>query len=299
MHLHGLILLSQANDTKYSMKKFFFILGISLVLFSCKSRNAALENSSSVDSLQIENKNQNKQDADAKNVSDRLAFYEKIYIHPKFDYLKINSKITAENIKVGPLDATIYIETDKKIWSNISFLIINVARALITPEGIKASDKYNKNYIDSDFEYLNNLLNTNIINYKNLEKILLGQTFLKVSDRNSRITENSEGYYLSSIANQKIETDGVIREYKVNMQYSKDYDLTFVKLQDVESDDGIEIFYENWVQFDNNVRLPKNVKIIIKGSKSSQILMENTKFDFSRMETPYSVPSSYKKIEIK
>ena len=297
--MHGLILLSQANDTKYSMKKFFFILGISLVLFSCKSRNAALENSSSVDSLQIENKNQNKQDADAKNVSDRLAFYEKIYIHPKFDYLKINSKITAENIKVGPLDATIYIETDKKIWSNISFLIINVARALITPEGIKASDKYNKNYIDSDFEYLNNLLNTNIINYKNLEKILLGQTFLKVSDRNSRITENSEGYYLSSIANQKIETDGVIREYKVNMQYSKDYDLTFVKLQDVESDDGIEIFYENWVQFDNNVRLPKNVKIIIKGSKSSQILMENTKFDFSRMETPYSVPSSYKKIEIK
>lgn len=281
------------------MKKFFFILGISLVLFSCKSRNAALENSSSVDSLQIENKNQNKQDADAKHVSDRLAFYEKIYIHPKFDYLKINSKITAENIKVGPLDATIYIETDKKIWSNISFLIINVARALITPEGIKASDKYNKNYIDSDFEYLNNLLNTNIINYKNLEKILLGQTFLKVSDRNSRITENSEGYYLSSIANQKIETDGVIREYKVNMQYSKDYDLTFVKLQDVESDDGIEIFYENWVQFDNNVRLPKNVKIIIKGSKSSQILMENTKFDFSRMETPYSVPSSYKKIEIK
>jgi hypothetical protein len=48
----------------------------------------------------------------------------------------------------------------------------------------------------------------------------------------------------------------------------------------------------------NNVKLPKNVKIIIKGSKNSQILIENTKFDFSRMETPYSVPSSYKKIEI-
>ena len=49
----------------------------------------------------------------------------------------------------------------------------------------------------------------------------------------------------------------------------------------------------------NGIRLPRNVKIIIKGSKNSQILLENTKFDFSRMDTPYSVPSSYKKIEIK
>ncbi|PTT33371.1 DUF4292 domain-containing protein, partial [Chryseobacterium sp. HMWF028] len=64
------------------------------------------------------------------------------------------------------------------------------------------------------------------------------------------------------------------------------------------SADELDVSYSDWNEYEG-IRLPKNVKIIIKGSKSSQILMENTKFDFSRMETPYSVPSSYKKIEIK
>ena len=46
-------------------------------------------------------------------------------------------------------------------------------------------------------------------------------------------------------------------------------------------------------------RFPKNVKIIIKGEKDGQVLIENTKFDFQKMETPYSVPSNYQKVNIK
>ncbi|RZJ47205.1 MAG: DUF4292 domain-containing protein, partial [Flavobacterium sp.] len=144
-----------------------------------------------------------------------------------------------------------------------------------------------------------NLLNINFIDYKTLEKILLGRTFLAVSNRNSDIKKNEDGYQLSSITNQKILTNGVEREYKLNMRYSNDYDLIYVKLQDVKSDDAVEIVYDQWESFDNNLRLPQSVKIIIKGSKTSQILLENTKFGFNRMETPYSVPANYKKIEIK
>nr|WP_292008233.1 DUF4292 domain-containing protein [Chryseobacterium sp.] len=222
-----------------------------------------------------------------------------MYVQPKFDFIKINSKITADNIKVSPLDATIYIESDTKIWANINFLFFNAARSLITPEGIKALDKYNKNYIDSDFNYFNNLLNVNFIDYKSLEKLLMGRTFFTLSDRNARITKNIQGYQLSSISNQKIETGDKIREYKVNYQYSNDFDLLQVKLQDADSDDAVEILYDGWETFKNNLRMPKYVKIIIKGSKTSQILLENTKFGFSKMETPYSVPANYKKIEIK
>ena len=258
-----------------------------------------MQNASGNDSIKIESPNSDNPIDDGKNIQDRLTFYENIYINPKFDQIKINSKITADNIRVSPLDATIYIESDKKIWANISFLIIPAARAIITPEGIKAVDKYNKNYIDSDFDYLNNLLNINFIDYKTLEKILLGRTFLAVSNRNSDIKKNEDGYQLSSITNQKIITNGVEREYKLNMRYSNDYDLIYVKLQDVKSDDAVEIVYDQWESFDNNLRLPQSVKIIIKGSKTSQILLENTKFGFNRMETPYSVPANYKKIEIK
>lgn len=281
------------------MRNWAILLTITLTILSCKSRKALNQNSSENDSIQVENSGNKNDPKDAKNIQDRITFYEKILIHPKFDHVKINSKITASDLRVSPLDATIYIENDKKIWANISFLIIPAARAIITPEGIKAIDRYNKNYIDSDFDYLNNLLNVNFIDYKTLEKLLMGRTFLLISNSNSKIVKNSVGYQLTSITNQKIVTNDIVREYKVEMQYTNDFNLTWVKLQDVKSDDAIEIVYENWETFPNEIKLPKNVKIIIKGSKSSQILLENTKFDFSRMETPYSVPANYKKIEIK
>lgn len=280
------------------MKKWALFLIITMTVLSCKSRKALNQNASENDSIQIQNSNQN-DSKDAKNIQDRLNFYENILIHPKFEHVKISSKITASDLRVSPLDATIYIESDKKIWSNITFLIIPAARAIITPEGIKAMDRYNKNYIDSDFDYLNNLLNVNFIDYKTLEKLLMGRTFMHITNSNSKIVKNSEGYQLTSITNQKIVTNEVTREYKVEMQYTEDFNLNWVKLQDVKSNDAIEIVYENWETFPNEVKLPKNVKIIIKGSKTSQILMENTKFDFSRMETPYSVPANYKKIDIK
>ena len=280
------------------MKKWALFLIVTMTVLSCKSRKALSQNASENDSIQIQNSNQN-DPKDAKNIQDRLNFYENILIHPKFEHVKISSKITASDLRVSPLDAIIYIESDKKIWSNITFLIIPAARAIITPEGIKAMDRYNKNYIDSDFDYLNNLLNVNFIDYKTLEKLLMGRTFMHITNSNSKIVKNSEGYQLTSITNQKIVTNEVTREYKVEMQYTEDFNLNWVKLQDVKSNDAIEIVYENWETFPNEVKLPKNVKIIIKGSKTSQILMENTKFDFSRMETPYSVPANYKKIDIK
>ncbi|WP_210148806.1 DUF4292 domain-containing protein [Chryseobacterium scophthalmum] len=280
------------------MKNWAIFLILTLTVLSCKSRKALNQNSSENDSIQIQNSDKN-DPKDSKNIQDRLTFYEKIFLHPKFEHVKISSKITASDLRVSPLDATIYIENDKKIWSNITFLIIPAARAIITPEGIKAMDRYNKNYIDSDFDYLNNLLNVNFIDYKTLEKLLMGRTFMHITNSNSKIVKNSEGYQLTSITNQKIVTDEVTREYKVEMQYTEDFNLNWVKLQDVKSNDAIEIVYENWETFPNEVKLPKNVKIIIKGSKTSQILMENTKFDFSRMETPYSVPANYKKIDIK
>jgi len=281
------------------MKKWVSLLLVTMVVLSCKTKKNAMPNASENDSIAVANPDDRTPKDAGKNISDRLSFYESIYIHPKFDQIKINSKITADNIRVSPLDATIYIESDKKIWSNINFLFFNAARAVITPEGIRAVDKYNKNFIDSDFDYLNNLLNINFIDYKTLEKILLGRTFLAVSDRNSKITKNADGYQLSSITNQKIVTNDQEREYKINMQYSNNYDLIYAKLQDVKSDDAVEIVYDQWESFDNNLRLPQSVKIIIKGSKTSQILLENTKFGFTKMETPYSVPANYKKIEIK
>ncbi|ASE63794.1 DUF4292 domain-containing protein [Chryseobacterium indologenes] len=269
-----------------------------LALSSCKTRNAVQNNTESGDSIKTTGNTKHPKDVN-EPVKDKIAFYEHVLIPPKFDQIKIDSKVRVETGNyIPPLDATIYIENDKKVWMNLRALFINVARGIATPEGIKGQDKVNKAYIDSDFDYLNHLLNVNFIDYKSLEKILLGRTFVKISDSQFTLTQNAQGYKMVSNANQKITTDEKNREYKIALQYDTNYDLLSINLKDVLSTDELEISYSDWDEY-NGIRLPKNVKIIIKGSKSSQILLENTKFDFSRMETPYSVPSSYKKIEIK
>lgn len=281
------------------MKNWIPILLILLTLSSCKTRNAAKNHSGNPqDSTVVADDNRIPKDAN-EPVRDKFSFYEHVVVPLKFEQVKINSKVNVETGSFIPtLDAVIYIENDKKVWMNLQALFFNVAKGIATPEGIKGQDKTSKTYIDSDFDYLNKLLNVNFIDYKSLEKILMGRTFVKISDSQFTLTQNAQGFKMVSNTNQKIVTDEKTREYKIVLNYDTNYDLLSVNLKDVLSTDELEISYSNWNEY-SGIRLPKNVKIIIKGSKSSQILLENTKFDFSRMETAYSVPSSYKKIEIK
>lgn len=280
------------------MKTWIPLILLLLVLSSCKTRNAAKRNNSNIQDSTVVKNDGNPKDAN-EPVRDKFSFYEHVIIPPKFEQIKISSKVNVETGSFIPtLDATIYIENNKKIWMNLTAFLFTVARGIATPEGVKGQDKTSKSYIDSDFEYLNNLLNVNFIDYESLQKILIGRTFVKINDSQFTLTKNAQGYKMVSNVNQKIVTDEKTREYKITLQYDDNYDLLSVNLKDVLSPDELEISYSNWDVY-NEIRLPKNVKIIIKGSKSSQILLENTKFDFSRMETNYSVPANYKKIEIK
>lgn len=282
------------------MKNWIPLILLLFIVSSCKTRNAAKNNNNSIKDSTVVITDDNDKPKDVNEpVRDKLTFYEHVLIPPKFDQVKINTKVNVETGSFIPtLDATIYIENNQKVWMNLTALFIGVARGIATPEGIRGLDRTSKSYIDSDFDYLNNLLNVNFIDYKALEKILMGRTFVRISDSQFTLTQNAQGFKMASNTNQKIITDEKIREYKIALQYDTNYDLLSVQLKDVLSPDELEISYSNWDEF-NGIRLPKNVKIIIKGSKNSQILLENTKFDFSKMETPYSVPASYKKIEIK
>ena len=100
------------------------------------------------------------------------------------------------------------------------------------------------------------------------------------------------------LKNLKFENNGETSEYSVTMNYSSNYDLVQVNLEDKDKTNSLEISYLNWTTFEN-MKLPKNVKIIIKGTKTSQILLENTRFESLKMDTPYSVPNNYKKTEIR
>lgn len=232
-------------------------------------------------------------------VASASGFFSTINKKSQFDQIKINSRITAETGTFIPtLDAVIYIEKDQKVWINMIAIFLNVGRGIATPAGIKGYEKWNKTYIESDFTYLNNLLNVDFIDYQAFQNLLLGKTFIPVQEKDYDLTRNAQGYALKSRKNIAFKTGKTISEYMISMQYNPDFTLTQVSLQKADAPDLLEVSYgerENVA----DLKVPKTVKIVIKGSKDSQILLENTKFENSRMDTPYSVPANYKKTEIK
>ena len=264
------------------MKRLFFIILSAMVLVSCKTKSVVNQPISATEPI-----------------ASNTAFFDSISKPHTFDNLKISSKLNAETGRFIPtIDGTFYIENNKKIWANFSFLFMSQARALATPSGIKAYEKINKSYIDSDFSYLNNLLKVNFLDYNALQKLLLGKTFIPVNEKDFELTQNAQGFSLTSVKNQIIEVNGKKSEYKIGLDYSSEFNLNKVVLEDLVSKNILEIYY-NGFEFIGSQKLPKNVKIIIKGKKTDQILIENTKFEFLKMETPFSIPTNYTKTEIK
>lgn len=222
-------------------------------------------------------------------------FYNIISKKSDFDALKITSKINADFGKNIPtINATIYIENDEKVWINMSALFINMARGIATPQGLKAYEKIDKTYIDSNYAYLNQLLNINFLDYNVLQNILLGKVFYPINDKDFILNQTEKGYQLSTKNAQKISVEGKTNEYFMNFVFSNSFDLNQVILKENQSDNSLQLHYENWINIKGH-KLPQNVKIIIKGKKNGQISIENTKFDFSKMDTPYNVPNHYKK----
>ena len=264
------------------MKKYIIVLLSAFLVVSCKTKTAL-----------------NQPTSTTTPISSNAAFFDKITEKPQFEQVKINSRVNVETGSFIPtLDATIYIENGQKIWMNMVAVFLNVGRGIATPEGIKGYEKWNKTYIESDFSYLNNLLNVNFINFSSLQNLLTGRTFIPVNEKDFVLTKNAQGYQLTSVNNLKFENDGKISEYAVAIDYGNDMNLSKVFLKNANSPDHLEVTYANWANFES-MQLPTNVKIIIKGTKTSQILLENTKFDSSKMDTPYSVPNNYTKTEIR
>ena len=265
------------------MQKYILIILSALAVTSCK----------------VQNKQTTTPVSTTKPISNNSSFFSGIDRKTSFEAVKINSKIDAKTGSFIPtLDAVIYIENGQKVWMNLTAVILQAARGLATQEGIKGYYKLDKTYIDSDFGYLNKLLNVNFIDYNALQNLLLGKTFIPVSENDYNLTQNISGYTLTSKQTQKITENGKTSEYKIALDYDADFNLSHVLLTNIANNDQLEITYSNR-EILNNESFPKSVKIIIKANKTDEILIENTKFDFSRMETPYSVPANYKKTEIK
>jgi Domain of unknown function (DUF4292) len=258
-------------------------LAILLMLFSCKTASNAVKTDTTTPVI-----------VKTENIAYTQLLSE-IQKPQSFESVKISSKITVEMDKFVPaLDAQFYIENKQKIWLNVSAFFMNFARALCTKEGLKAYEKVGSTYINSDYQFVNDLLNVNFIDYQVLQNILLGRSFLPINEANYNFSISQSGYQLQSKTPQKIEVKGKSTALDVKILFGTDFQLLNIEVLEANTPNVLSIDYQNWV-VQQNESWPKSVKISIKNDKNRLIKIENTKFEFLKMETPYAVPNGYTK----
>ena len=222
--------------------------------------------------------------------------FANIYPDYNFENLKIKGNVDAnlsEN-NSPTINATIYIEKDNKIWVNGSILLLNVVRGLITPNAVKGYEKVNKTYIDNDFSALNTILGIDFLDYKNTENLLLGRLFVPVEKVNYKVEIINKNYVLTSVKDIIINQGKVKGSYKNIIELDENFLPNKVTLIDTKHNKAWEISYDDKVKF-QNIIFPKKVKILIKDTKNKEIHLEYNTFEFTKMETPFSIPSNYTK----
>ena len=208
--------------------------------------------------------------------------------------VSVNSDI---NNQTNAFSANLRIKKDSAIWISISpALGIEVARALITPDSLKFINRINGTYFKGDYKYLNELLQIEV-NFKMIQAILLGNTYLHysieqyISDR-----ENTE-LVLSTLKKRRIR-----REIDVEIPQILTQEIWFSSLQNkivrMEMQDyrPVRKFTVNYLQFENVDELSMPNKLIISAQADKQVKID---LEYSRMtinkelNLPFNIPENY------
>lgn len=265
------------------MKKFAVIIGLGLMVVSCGTQKG-------VKTSDVGNTTSNVSASSSiiKNVLNK---------NPDFKHLLIKSKITADlgDMNTG-IDATIYIDNQEKIWINAQKFIFK-ARAVITPTGFQAYENMSKSYVDGDFKFVNQLLGVDFIDYQKFQNLLLGRVFVDMTDTNFDAQKKDNQYIINYKNNASVDAKSK-NEYYQTYTFDSGFRLKQALLKYPAENMEVQISYDNWVKADK-VEMPKNVKILVKDKKTKEFDLEYNSFTYQQTDTPFSIPSGYKKREIK
>jgi hypothetical protein len=208
--------------------------------------------------------------------------------------VSVNSDI---NNQTNAFSANLRIKKDSAIWISISpALGIEVARALITPDSLKFINRINGTYFKGDYKYLNELLQIEV-NFKMIQAILLGNTYLHysieqyISDR-----ENTE-LVLSTLKKRKIR-----REIDVEIPQILTQEIWFSSLQNkivrMEMQDyrPIRKFTVNYLQFEkvDDLNMPNKLIITAQADKQVKIDLEYSRMTINKeLNLPFNIPENY------
>lgn len=215
----------------------------------------------------------------------------KIIKHSLINYKTFQSK-TKMHYENGDqkqnFTASFRLEKDKKIWASISGFGLEVARAIITPDSVKAIDKFNKRYYLYSYRDIQKLINMEV-EFKNLQDLIIGNAVGldgKISDVKEINSLMSIFISNADFSNQLTfnKTDSTLKQIQLQATRSISKSAVLISLN------NYQLLENKFISTDRTYYIQD-----IKGA--SQLNMEVNKIEIDKdIDFPFSIPSNYKRV---
>ena len=228
----------------------------------------------------------------------------------KFTSLQARARIDySSNNKIKTNTVTIRILAGEKVWISAP---LGAIRLLITKDSIKYYNKLERNYIKTDFSYIEDLLGLNVT-YDMLEKLLFGQPVLELGSRDFEKKLNKENNQTpnklrSYIFKKAVNFDNnqfiglfYINPYNFKLNSQKFFEeQDSIKIADkskmFKSPQTFSINYKNYTTTNKEV-YPKRILFLDSNNKSINIDMKSVVIN-KKLNIPFRIPRGYNQINV-
>lgn len=254
-----------------SSKKYIVFLLMAFLAFNCKSSKTVAGGNANLklNTKQLI-KEHTKQVANFKTLQSRL-------------------KITySQDGKEQSYTVNFRAKKDEILWISATF---SVVKAIVTPEKVSFYNKLDNTYFEGDYQYLSNILGTEL-NFEKVQNLLLGEPIFNLDANTYDASTNEDAYILQPKQQQALfEIFFLIdpTHFKVKSQQisqPKEFrhlQIDYLKYQDVEKQ-----------------LLPELVKVIaVEANKETIIELEFKAVTLNEdLSFPYKIPSGFKEIKL-
>ncbi len=184
------------------------------------------------------------------------------------------------------LSVSVRIEKDTAIWLSAP---LGMVKVYITPQRVSFYNKLENEYFDGNFEYLSNLLGTDL-DFDKVQNLLLGQAMVDMRLNKYEVSITGENYALKP--------KNTIEFFKILFEIEpKNFKMASQIISQPSKNRLLDINYKNYQKI-NKWILPNQIIIVAsEGMKRNTIEIEYRNMEFDEpVSFPYKIPKGFKEI---
>ena len=254
-----------------------FLLAIITLFFGCKTKKVIIAAPPIANQVNVE---VDKKPENLKLLKSKNLDFNTLALKGKAD-LNINGE-------QNDVTMNIRIQKDKKIWVIVTAAggIVEVARAMITPDSLFLLNKLEKTYTKKSFSYIYKFTNKQI-DFNLLQAVLSGNAVPDFMNTTSNLIQENGVWILS----------GTNKDLAYRSVFNTLLKVTETTLNDAKAGQAFKVSYGKYTPL-NNALFPSSLNInTMSGLKKMDIGIEFSKIESNvSVDFPFTVPKSYELI---